>query len=65
MNQQTTMDIYRDIVLECQHCYAVCRYAEASRRRTCPSCGLAITNWDALTERVREKRRQAQGSSKT
>lgn len=64
MSQQTTMALCQDIVLECQHCYTVCRYTEASKRRKCPSCGLAIVNWEALTERVRDRRRQAQGSSK-
>ena len=48
MAQQTTMIIYRDVVLECQHCYMICRYNEAAVRRNCPACGRAIDNWQEL-----------------
>ena len=49
VTQQTTMQIYQGLVLECQHCYAICRYQEAAVRRNCPHCGLPIANWDALS----------------
>jgi predicted RNA-binding Zn-ribbon protein involved in translation (DUF1610 family) len=55
MAQQTTMTIYQDIVLECQHCYVICRYMEAAVRRNCPACGRAIANWAELTDIVRKK----------
>jgi hypothetical protein len=50
MAQQTTMTVYRDVVLECQHCYMICRYSEAAVRRNCPACGRAIGNWHELTD---------------
>jgi hypothetical protein len=49
MAQQTTMTIYRDVVLECQHCYSICRYSDAAVRRNCPACGLTIGNWPELS----------------
>lgn len=54
MPQQTRMTIYRDVVLECQHCYMICRYTDANARQSCPSCGRNISNWAALTEAVRK-----------
>ena len=48
MPQQTTMTLYQDVVLECQHCYMICRYSDAAVRRNCPACGRAITNWAEL-----------------
>ena len=48
MSPHTTMIIYQDVVLECQHCYRICRLVDASVRRSCPSCGLDIANWDDL-----------------
>ena len=63
MPQQTTMAIYQDIVLECQHCYIICRYTEAVARRNCPACGLPITNWDELTTAIQAKAQQLQDSS--
>jgi hypothetical protein len=58
MAQQTTMTIYQDVVLECQHCYTICRYTDAVVRRHCPACGLAIANWEALTESIHAMRQQ-------
>jgi hypothetical protein len=55
MRPHTTMTIYRDIVLECQHCYMICRFADAAIRRTCPSCGRDIAAWEALVEAVRKQ----------
>jgi predicted RNA-binding Zn-ribbon protein involved in translation (DUF1610 family) len=55
MPQQTTMAIYQDIVLECQHCYIICRYTETVARRNCPACGLTITNWAELTQAIQAK----------
>jgi predicted RNA-binding Zn-ribbon protein involved in translation (DUF1610 family) len=52
MAPQTIMAIYQDVVLECQHCYVICRYAEAAARHNCPACGLAIANWDELRQTV-------------
>ena len=63
MPQQTTMAIYQDIVLECQHCYIICRYTEAVARRNCPACGLPITNWDELTTAIQAKAQQLQNPS--
>jgi predicted RNA-binding Zn-ribbon protein involved in translation (DUF1610 family) len=54
MPQQTSMIIYRDVVLECQHCYMICRYRDAEVRHSCPSCGRNISNWSAITEAVRK-----------
>jgi predicted RNA-binding Zn-ribbon protein involved in translation (DUF1610 family) len=48
MTQPTTMTVYRDVVLECQRCFTICRYAEAAVRHNCPACGRAIANWDEL-----------------
>ena len=59
MAQQTTMAIYQDVVLECQHCYVICRYSEAAVRRNCPACGLAIANWDELRQTVRTQTQQS------
>ena len=56
MLPQTTMTIYRDIVLECQHCYMICRFADAAIRRKCPSCGRDIVAWEALVETVQQQR---------
>lgn len=55
MTPKTTMHICQDIVLECQHCYVICRYSEAAVRRNCPACGRNIGNWDALTHALQEK----------
>lgn len=60
MPAQITMAFYTGIVLECQHCYRICRWDEAAVRRNCPSCGLHIGNWQALTNEV--KRRLAPAS---
>ncbi|GIX47974.1 MAG: hypothetical protein KatS3mg131_2185 [Candidatus Tectimicrobiota bacterium] len=49
MTPQTTMQRYQGVVLECQHCYALCRYRDAAVRRTCPGCGHTIANWEELT----------------
>ena len=49
MAPQTTMRICQDLILECQHCYMICRYTDAAVRRNCPACGLAIANWETLT----------------
>ncbi len=56
MLPQTTMTMYRDIVLECQHCYMICRFADAAMRRKCPSCGRDIAAWEALVETVQKQR---------
>ena len=48
MPLHTEMHVYADIVLECQRCYGLCRFSEAAKRRSCPSCGLDIVNWDDL-----------------
>jgi predicted RNA-binding Zn-ribbon protein involved in translation (DUF1610 family) len=55
MSQQTTMTLYQDVVLECQHCYMICRYTDAAVRRNCPACGRAIANWAELDALRREK----------
>lgn len=52
MRPQTTMAIYQGIVLECQHCYAICRFTDAAVRRNCPACGQDITNWEELIVRT-------------
>ena len=48
MPQLTTMTLYQDVVLECQHCYMICRYLDAAVRRHCPACGRTIANWAEL-----------------
>lgn len=58
MPQQTRMTIYQDVVLECQHCYMICRYTDADGRRSCPSCGRTIANWAAIAEAVRKEVRK-------
>lgn len=63
MAQQTTMVICQDTVLECQHCYVICRYAEASVRQNCPACGRTITNWKELTATVQEHMRPSASES--
>ncbi|PON17737.1 hypothetical protein C2W62_11665 [Candidatus Entotheonella serta] len=55
MPTQITMALYTGIVLECQHCYRICRLDDAAVRRNCPSCGLAIGNWQALAEAVKRQ----------
>ena len=55
MPQQTTMTLYRDVVLECQHCYVICRYTDAAVRRNCPACGRAIANWAELAAMYQEQ----------
>lgn len=55
MPQQTSMTIYREVVLECQHCYMICRYSDAEVRQSCPSCGRNISNWAAMMEAVRQE----------
>jgi hypothetical protein len=55
MAQQTTMTLYQDVVLECQHCYMICRYTDAAVRRNCPACGRAIANWAELVAMRQEK----------
>jgi len=52
MPAHITMTLYTGIVLECEHCYRICRWSEAMVRRNCPSCGLEIGNWQALTNEV-------------
>ena len=54
MRSQATMALCPDIVLECQNCYMICRLMDAAHRRTCPSCGLDIANWDELIAAVQE-----------
>lgn len=63
MAQQTTMTICQDVVLECQHCYRICRYREAAGRQNCPSCGRTIDNWKDLTEAVRKTERPSDPAS--
>jgi hypothetical protein len=53
------MTIYQGIVLECQHCYMICRYTEAMARHNCPACGLTIANWDELTAAIQAKAQQS------
>jgi hypothetical protein len=65
MPQQITMTLYQDIVLECQHCYMICRYTEAVARRNCPACGLTIANWDDLTAAIQARVRQSQDPAST
>ncbi|MDH3604441.1 MAG: hypothetical protein OEU26_32955 [Candidatus Tectomicrobia bacterium] len=48
MRSQTTMIRYQDIALECQKCYTICRLSDTAARRSCPSCGLDIANWEEL-----------------
>jgi hypothetical protein len=60
MPQRTTMTIYQDVVLECQHCYMICRYTDAAVRRNCPACGRAIGNWAELAAMQQEKPPPAQ-----
>jgi hypothetical protein len=55
MPQQTTMTLYRDVVLECQHCYMICRYSDAAVRRNCPACGRTIANWAELAAMRQEQ----------
>jgi hypothetical protein len=55
MAQQTSMAIYQDIALECQHCYTICRYTDAAVRRNCPACGLIIANWAELAAAVQAR----------
>jgi hypothetical protein len=56
MPAHITMMLYTGIVLECQHCYRICRWVDAAVRRNCPSCGLNIGNWQALTDEVKHRR---------
>jgi hypothetical protein len=63
MPQQTTMTLYQDVVLECHHCYMICRYADAAVRRNCPACGRAIANWAELTAVHQEKSPPAQANA--
>lgn len=58
MAQQTKMIIHQGVVLECQHCYVICRYTEAAVRHNCPACGRAIANWNELAKAVQEKTQQ-------
>jgi hypothetical protein len=60
MPHQTTMTLYQGVVLECQHCYMICRYTDAAVRRNCPACGRAIANWAALVAIQQEKSLPAQ-----
>jgi hypothetical protein len=55
MPAHITMALYTGIVLECQHCYRICRWSEATVRRNCPSCGLEIGNWQALTDELAKR----------
>ena len=55
MPLQTEMSVYPDVVLECQRCYGICRLIDAAKRRTCPSCGLDIINWDELIASLQEQ----------
>ena len=52
MPAQITMAFYTGIVLECRHCYRVCRWSDAATRRNCPHCGLTIGNWRALADEM-------------
>ena len=54
MRPETVMTLYRDIVLECQNCYTICRFADATVRRNCPACGLSIQNWNELRQQIQE-----------
>ncbi len=63
MPPQTTMRIYPDVVLECQHCYHICRYTEAAVRRNCPACGRSIANWETLQDAA--ARRQQPSTDET
>jgi len=53
MPAHMTMAFYTGIVLECQHCYRLCRWTDAAARRNCPHCGLDISNWQALADEVK------------
>ena len=55
MGSETVMTVYQGVVLECQNCYTVCRFADTTARRHCPSCGLDIQNWDELEQQIREQ----------
>ncbi|ETX02325.1 MAG: hypothetical protein ETSY1_04085 [Candidatus Entotheonella factor] len=55
MPAQITMALYTGIVLECQHCYHICRLADAEKRYNCPSCGLDIGNWQTLTDDIKRR----------
>ena len=63
MAQYATMTIYQGVVLECQHCYVICRYADAAVRRNCPACGRDIANWKELMATLQEE--TVQDTSKT
>ena len=52
MPTQITMAFYTGIVLECLHCYRICRWQDAATRRNCPNCGLPIGNWQALADEI-------------
>ncbi|ETX04397.1 hypothetical protein [Candidatus Entotheonella palauensis] len=64
MPAQITMAFYTGIVLECQHCYRICRWSDAAVRRNCPSCGLDIGNWQALTDEVNSRLAPASETSR-
>ncbi len=55
MPAQTTMAFYTGIVLECQRCYQVCRWEDATVRRNCPHCGLDIGNWQTVLKEVQKR----------
>jgi hypothetical protein len=55
MPAQITMALYTGVVLECQNCYQICRWADAAARQNCPSCGLDIGNWQTLSDEVRAR----------
>ncbi len=57
MPPQTTMTLYQGVVLECQRCYAICRFPDAATRCHCPFCGLDIANWEELSAVVQAKTR--------
>lgn len=63
MPQQTSMTIYQGVTLECQHCYMICRYSDATVRQSCPSCGRSIENWAAITEAVQQHTQAVQCST--
>jgi hypothetical protein len=63
MAQQTTMAIYQGMVLECQHCYAICRYTDAAVRRNCPACGRAVANWKMLSEAAQEQEQRKKAAT--
>lgn len=63
MPQQTSMSVYQGVALECQHCYMICRYSDATVRHSCPSCGRSIENWTSIAEAVQQHAQAVQRSA--